>query len=1072
MRVSLRLMRVLGGRVFWSFALVTFLMAALLASVNLASRFALKDYVSGQLERTPWDFTVFQTGGNDIRQSVAKTIRSVTGVESVEVLAILRARLLPSISEILVDNKPLQTPWLTLIAASESSLLPPQLQMLVDDDGSGGNAHRETRPILALVGPDNAMGEAFRALQGAKEFSVQVKSATAQRSVFTTQLDGVVRLDRDELSRWLMDQMGAPAYVPPIGAVLLMPYDPDVDANSLKEFDMLARGVVPADMLASESTTADERIHEQQAEYIPEVIYLARLNRSELISGWNIEESLARVVNLRSDVLRTLAPRGQRVVVPLDGTKTQENIASMKKSIFEDFFIRNAIASEKISQVKNAYNNSVPSLTKGKPGLIKVHDPGDPPDHHDNENVSGYFVDSTTQVLLLQMSEMARLIGIMTLLIAIPLLWMGWMLASNLSGLLMLNERRKLGLMRLRGVPGRKLGRTLLLSVSSGGFLGGIAGIVIGSLLLLMIYERGSLPLHVLLQPEQLVILVIFLLITVILSLLVSARLITYATTISPLEASGRFASSEAAITSVKFGVVQFSALVIGMIVLAGWVFSYSVIELIPSERIRSIAVVFDFLALPLFLYGVITLLGSRRTWIQALMSPFQKMLGGRVGLLTKRHMAAKPHRSVAFLMIIALMASISLYPTIGSKSFEDKAIRGARVQIGSDWHFTFNSPDLAGANNLRGALDTQLSAINPAMKEIAKLTSQVDGVDSVQFMIEAFLPSFYVPGAGIRGVPLYLLNETEIHKNNPYAEAELGLDDSFEAILQRVQDGGIAVSPAVAEFWEPEVGKQLRIGIDESKNTISVPAAGILVHLPGMPSRSVTNREGYVQSRVDYLNYLFEQAAYTLASIDNPHIQKLQVFIPRTILMVRVEESVLENPERAKKLQSDLAKVFPTTPLEMHTLPEEIKKVGSDMFVTLAIENMKIYIVGGILLAFIAIFAVALANYAEDRRTLALLRVRGTSPNLVQRFLSSILISPAIIGLVLGGVTALVAGYGLTNRVWEIREIRSVVQSLKTHFLISELSIAIVVFLLGLVFFAAWAIGVWTFRQSARDLH
>jgi hypothetical protein len=107
-----------------------------------------------------------------------------------------------------------------------------------------------------------------------------------------------------------------------------------------------------------------------------------------------------------------------------------------------------------------------------------------------------------------------------------------------------------------------------------------------------------------------------------------------------------------------------------------------------------------------------------------------------------------------------------------------------------------------------------------------------------------------------------------------------------------------------------------------------------------------------------------------------------------------------------------------------------------------------------------------------EDRRTLALLRIRGTSPKLLQRFLSTILLSPAVLGLVLGGITALIAGFGLTNRVWELREIRSVVQLLKTHLIISELSIGIVVFLLALVAFAAWFIGAWSFRKATTELH
>ena len=52
------------------------------------------------------------------------------------------------------------------------------------------------------------------------------------------------------------------------------------------------------------------------------------------------------------------------------------------------------------------------------------------------------------------MQNIARLIGVVSLLVALPLLWMAWVLAANLAGLLMLNERRTLGLMRLRGISG------------------------------------------------------------------------------------------------------------------------------------------------------------------------------------------------------------------------------------------------------------------------------------------------------------------------------------------------------------------------------------------------------------------------------------------------------------------------------------------------------------------------------------------------------------------------------------------------------------------------------------------
>ena len=51
--------------------------------------------------------------------------------------------------------------------------------------------------------------------------------------------------------------------------------------------------------------------------------------------------------------------------------------------------------------------------------------------------------------------------GVVSLLVALPLLWMAWVLGANLAGLLMLNERRTLGLLRLRGIAGALIGRAL-----------------------------------------------------------------------------------------------------------------------------------------------------------------------------------------------------------------------------------------------------------------------------------------------------------------------------------------------------------------------------------------------------------------------------------------------------------------------------------------------------------------------------------------------------------------------------------------------------------------------------------
>ena len=93
---------------------------------------------------------------------VAKT----PGVTKVESLAFLRARF-PEGGEVeaQVDNKPFTTPWLCVLAASDPSILPPELGFALARNGTTG----EKGAVLSLVGPEYAMGKAFLALQGAQE---------------------------------------------------------------------------------------------------------------------------------------------------------------------------------------------------------------------------------------------------------------------------------------------------------------------------------------------------------------------------------------------------------------------------------------------------------------------------------------------------------------------------------------------------------------------------------------------------------------------------------------------------------------------------------------------------------------------------------------------------------------------------------------------------------------------------------------------------------------------------------------------------------------------------------------
>ncbi len=1090
MSLTGRLFPIIGKRAVVTFGLVTFLVAALLATVNITSRYALKLYVEDQLQRIPWDIAVYQKGAaNETGERLRHRLSEVRGVIRTENLVFLRARFPEGASVTSeVGGKPLTAPWTCLLSASDLSILPPVVGTAIER-GQSPTTGDTANAVLALVGPERAMGKAFLSLQGAREFSFKVTVAQRSTTLFSTPIRGVVRLDRDDLNRWLMDQTGSVSYVPHVGVILLMPYD----AQVVSRFDNAANGLVPMDLLEHEAQGGDMG-HVQSAEYEPELVHLMRVDRARLISGWDIPGSLVRVQHLIDAVdqvghktfqrstrrtgpdvefatyvepdagHRTTASalRTTRISAPHDGVSApHDSVSSPHDSISSP---HDSVSSP--HDTVSSPHDPRQLTARQSPGVLLVHDPGEGGPEEEIPNITGFVVDSTTLVLLQRMDRVARLIGVVTLLVALPLLWMGWVLAANLSGLLMLNERHVLGLLRLRGIAGRSIGRVLLLAILGGGLVGGVLGLVAGCIVPLMVYEGGRLPVAVLMERQQLTLLGAFLAVTLILAVLVSRRLVRYATTISPLEASRHVATSEIARASLRFGVLPALSMALGTYVLVfGWILDRSV-----SNGIRTDWAVWgdrllDFLGLPLFLYGVTTLIATHRAWIQQLLAPLIRPIGGTLGRLAQTHVSVKPHRTVTFLLVVALMGSVSLYPTITSRSFSDKAARGARVQLGTDWQLLFNAPDLVDASRLKGGVHDQLSALAPEIERLVVATRRVAGVRDATWMVEALLPNFYLPGYGLRGVPLFIVGDPAAYRASVYSEPEVGLTAPFDAVLQPVSTGAVAMSPPVADFWDLKPGSPVLLGLDQERLAVKVPSSGVVAFLPGIPPRTISDRQSYVQARVDYLNHLFSSNAYVVASADNPKLAGMQVLISRVVVLAATSASA-----DAAAVGLALERGLPYRPLEVHNLDQETAKVGSDMFISLALANMRIYLLGGFLLAAIAILAVAMTNYSEDRRTLGMLRIRGASPTQMWRFVVSLLLSPALLGILIGGLTAALAGYGLTNYVWRLREIRTVVQLLPTRLVASATTAYVLLLIVGLLVAVASGFSWWVFRRTAHQ--
>jgi len=974
--LRVRLALILGKRAFFAFGIVTLLVAGLLAAINLASHYALKLYIEDQLSRLSWDIALYQTTDFSISAEVSPALRQIAGIERVESLSFLRSKPPPE-AILMVDGKPLASPWVSILAATDIALLPPEARPAAANTNGA---------FLALVGPEQHMGKAFLALQGSRRFTVRVYSEHKKTSagVFDMPLSGIVRLERSEVNRYFMDEIGSISFVPYIGVILVVPHSFEL----LQRFDALSRGAL------GDHTD----IHVTAGEYLPEVVHLARIDRKKLISGWDIQGSLANLQKLHAAVDQKAQSLGPTI-----------------------------------------------------------------------------FVDNAILVLLKRMAEISRLIGLATLLIAIPLLAIAWMLASNLSSLLILNERRKLGLMRLRGVPGKFLGQSLLISIGLGGLVGGVIGLALGTVIPLYVYEGGALSWKTLSRVQGPAAMLSFLVVGLALVLLISRKLVRYATTISPLEASRRVAVSEAASAHSRFGALEGLALAVGAYKIAAWILDFNpAAHFLLSEEDSAAWVYFvqsvgaldralDFVALPLFVYGLVALLVVQRRCVGGLLSSVTHIVGGKLRALSLQHMSLKPHRISSFLLIVGLMASVSLYPSIASKAFEDKALRGATVQVGSELHLAINPSDLVSAERLEQGLGGQVQAIRAELKK--RLAGfRHENVASIDYLFEAILPGFFFPGYGLSGVPLYLIDEPERYLQSAIFEEKLGVTGKFSDVIGEMKGQTIVASPPVAAFWNLSAGEPVLLGADLNKKPVLVPASGVVGFLPGMPPRSISDRQSYVSARIDYLNYLSSTDAYLAGTMDNPRLANLKVLIPRILLLVRMKTG----GETAPVVKS-LSSALHSRPLEVRELKRELKKVGGDMFIFLALENMRIYLVGGMLLALIAILAIALTNYLEDRRTLGLLRVRGVSPALLFRFFASSLLAPALLGLAVGLLVAAAAGFGLTNLIWSLRELKSVVHLLPTHLVISEWTVWISLGILALVVTIALLFSLWVFRRSAR---
>jgi len=659
-----------------------------------------------------------------------------------------------------------------------------------------------------------------------------------------------------------------------------------------------------------------------------------------------------------------------------------------------------------------------------------------------------------------------RLIGIASVLIAMPILWMAWVLAWNLAGLVSLNERRTIGLLRLRGSSSRAIGRSLLFCISFGGILGGGVGIVLGTAIPMLAYHQvgSTIPLAYIHKIQNPGALALFVVVSALLGLFAGRRVTKYASSLSPVEASARLHMSEASSFSPRLNDFQLLALVFGSYKVVAWVTGYS-----PEfEPLRTVDYLLNFMGAPLFIYGAIALLVSRKEVIRMLLAQFAGFLAGRFNWFVVESMISRPHRIAGALLIGALMFCIGIYPDIVAKSFFDNTTRKVKVRDGAAVGVELSMAELAGGElSLRSVVE-HLEGSREALDEVLAQINRIDAVRDVSILYEMLLPSVFI--VGHEGLPLYLLESPGPYIDHVYYEDGVSFGREFREAVERLgaSEGSVIVSQGYSVESNLKLGDFVRLGpgVDGTEDSFSV--VGVVSVLPGAPHILLESRESYAGAEVDFLRYLSQSEPFVVASAENESIRRLATLGSRAMFLVNTEEGadVLE----VKALLEGRLRDLGYDSLSVKTLREDIENLSKDMFVSVAIQNTRIYFVGGLTVALCGILSIAMTNFRQIRRTFGMARVRGASPRDILRISSADFFAPTVLGAVVGVMVAMVAAYGLTDELLQLSQ-EGIWISLPVRLVIAGSSWA--TFSLLLVFFAVTGLvfGLWVFRKTPREM-
>jgi len=526
--------------------------------------------------------------------------------------------------------------------------------------------------------------------------------------------------------------------------------------------------------------------------------------------------------------------------------------------------------------------------------------------------------------------------------------------------------------------------------------------------------------------------------------------------------------------TSWFFLLACLGALVIGAYKIISWIAGYSLLvvvsqRLFPRGVINVLSMIeslLNFVAIPLLLSGLAGLVLWRTEWLQKALNVLTAPLVGDLGWFVGRHMARGRHRIANLFFVAALAMSLSLLPQIAADGFYGRVLRGMRASIGGDVLLEFDMADLTGGLVGVLPLSQYQQKLQPQLESIRRVLTTQEEVASVELIEQFLIPGIYIPGQS--GLPINVIQDPEKYLQLIYYEDRLGITRGFSSIIRSLREGNVSASQGLFRVRSIPLGKEVVLGYGPEGAPVHTRLSDVIAFLPGEPALGIEDREGFVTAEISYLNHLLRSDARIIAaqdSLSEPGLRELEVLPSRVVFMLKSKEGVSK-----QELARNISTILPFEPEAVRWEALERERVSKDMFISLALENMKVYMIGGLVLALASVAAIALVNFAADRRTFALLRLRGVPLGVLLRISLSIFLIPVAAGVVVGILLGAISGYGISQAVWDLPRIYGVAGFLSNQLVFSNSAWAMVV---GLsVIFAAIALGfgLWLFRRTARE--